>query len=66
MARLARETPISGDKQAVIRVDAGRITARTTHSDMLAARLLALGATDLEITAPTLETAFTSLTEDAS
>ena len=64
--RLTQETPIAGDDRAVIRIDSGRITARTIHSDMLAARLLALGATDLEITAPTLETAFTALTEDAS
>lgn len=41
----------------------GRITARATSSDALAARLLELGAHDLEITAPTLETAFTKLTE---
>ena len=66
LARLTEEEPLAGDETAVIRVDAGHITARTIHSDLLAARLLALGATDLEITAPTLETAFTALTEDAS
>jgi len=43
--------------------DADRLTVRTSASDLLAARLLSLGATDLEITAPTLESAFTSLTE---
>lgn len=46
--------------------DAGRITVRTAASDALAGRLLSLGATDLEIVAPTLESAFTSLTEDPS
>lgn len=45
-------------------VDAGRITLRAPHSDAIAAKLLAAGATELEITAPTLETAFTALTED--
>ncbi|GAA4197909.1 ABC transporter ATP-binding protein [Microbacterium oryzae] len=44
----------------------GRLTARTSASDALAARLLSLGASDLEIAAPTLEDAFTSLTEDRS
>lgn len=45
-------------------IDAGthRLTLRTAHSDALAARLLELGAHDLEIVAPTLETAFTTLT----
>lgn len=47
-----------------VRVDGTRLTARTTASDELAAQLLAAGATDLEITAPTLESAFTDLTED--
>ncbi|WP_449277436.1 ABC transporter ATP-binding protein [Leucobacter sp. GX24907] len=42
----------------------GRITVRTEHSDALAKRLLELGAHDLEIAAPTLESAFTTLTED--
>jgi ABC-2 type transport system ATP-binding protein len=49
---------------AELRVDAGRLTARTEDSDALAAVLLAEGASDLEIAAPTLETAFTALTED--
>lgn len=50
-------------RETEIRVDGGRLSVRTPHSDELAARLLQLGATDLEITAPTLETAFTTLTE---
>lgn len=45
-------------------VDARRLTARTDASDDLAARLLSIGARDLEIASPTLESAFTSLTED--
>ena len=49
---------------AEVSVDGTRLTARTTESDALAGRLLAAGATDLEITAPTLESAFTDLTED--
>lgn len=51
---------------AEVKTDADRLTVRTAASDALAGRLLALGATDLEITAPTLESAFTSLTEDPS
>ena len=47
-----------------LHVDAGRITLRTANSDAVAARLLAAGAHDLEIAVPTLETAFTALTED--
>lgn len=49
---------------ADVDVDADRVTVRTAASDVLAGRLLARGATDLEITAPTLESAFTSLTKD--
>lgn len=49
---------------ADVDVDANRVTVRTAASDLLAGRLLARGATDLEITAPTLESAFTSLTKD--
>lgn len=45
-------------------VEGGRIAAHSERSDALAARLLELGAHDLEIAAPTLESAFTSLTED--
>ncbi|MEV7692656.1 ABC transporter ATP-binding protein [Microbacterium sp. NPDC089189] len=44
-------------------VEGGRLIVRTAESDALAARLLAMGATDLEITAPTLESAFAALTE---
>jgi ABC-2 type transport system ATP-binding protein len=51
---------------AEVSTDADRLTVRTEASDVLAGRLLSLGATDLEITAPTLESAFTSLTEDPS
>lgn len=47
-----------------VAIDGRRLTARTAASDALAAQLLALGAVDLEITAPTLEAAFTSLTKD--
>ena len=43
-----------------------RVMIRTAESDRVAAALLAAGATDLEITTPTLETAFTALTEDSS
>jgi len=44
--------------------DGDRIHVRTERSDALAAMLLSLGAHDLEIAAPPLETAFTALTED--
>ncbi len=47
-----------------VRVDADRITLRASDSDAVARTLLDAGATDLEIAAPTLETAFTALTED--
>ena len=47
-----------------VRLDAARLTLRSTDSDAVAAVLLAERARDLEITAPTLETAFTTLTED--
>lgn len=47
-----------------VRVDAGRLRLRALDSDGAASALLAGGARDLEITAPTLETAFTALTED--
>ncbi|KUF07078.1 ABC transporter ATP-binding protein [Leucobacter sp. G161] len=43
--------------------DAGRILIHTPNSDAIAARLLQAGATELEIAAPTLETAFAALTE---
>lgn len=47
-----------------LRVDAERVRLRATDSDATASILLAAGARDLEIAAPTLETAFTALTED--
>ncbi|UNK69984.1 ABC transporter ATP-binding protein [Microbacterium sp. H1-D42] len=47
-----------------LRVDATRLTLRSADSDAIAGLLLAAGAHDLEIAAPTLETAFTTLTED--
>ncbi|MGF3056934.1 ABC transporter ATP-binding protein [Microbacterium sp. YY-01] len=46
--------------------DAQRLSLRSTGSDATAQRLLAAGAYDLEIVAPTLETAFTTLTKDQS
>ncbi|SJN28254.1 putative ABC transporter ATP-binding protein [Microbacterium esteraromaticum] len=49
---------------AEVRVDAGRLSLRAADSDAVARILLAAGAHDLEIAAPTLETAFTALTED--
>ena len=47
-----------------VRVDADRLTLRATDSDAVAMQLLSAGAHDLEVTAPTLETAFTALTEN--
>lgn len=47
-----------------VRVDGGRMSMRAMNSDAAASALLNAGAHDLEITAPTLETAFTALTED--
>lgn len=47
-----------------LRVDAARITLRATDSDTVAATLLNAGARDLEVVAATLESAFTTLTED--
>lgn len=47
-----------------VRVDAERVTLRALDSDAAASALLHAGAHDLEIAAPTLETAFTALTED--
>ncbi|QMU97537.1 ABC transporter ATP-binding protein [Microbacterium esteraromaticum] len=49
-----------------LRVDARRLTLRARDSDAVAASLLEAGAYDLEILAPTLETAFTALTENRS
>lgn len=47
-----------------LREDAGRIRLRAVDADAAAFVLLRAGARDLEVTAPTLETAFTALTED--
>jgi ABC-2 type transport system ATP-binding protein len=47
-----------------VRVDGGRMSMRAMDSDAAASALLDAGAHDLEITAPTLETAFTALTEN--
>ncbi|MDP3951083.1 ABC transporter ATP-binding protein [Microbacterium sp.] len=47
-----------------VRVDGARVSMRAMDSDAAASALLNAGAHDLEITAPTLETAFTALTED--
>lgn len=49
---------------ADVRLDADRLSLRASDSDAVARVLLAAGAHDLEIAAPTLETAFTALTED--
>ncbi|WP_300266359.1 ABC transporter ATP-binding protein [Microbacterium sp.] len=45
-------------------VDGDRVSLRSADSDATASALLDAGARDLEIAAPTLETAFTALTED--
>src|SRR5690606_2036889 len=45
-----------------VRVDAERVSLRALDSDAAASALLNAGAHDLEIAAPTLETAFTALT----
>ncbi|GAB3630890.1 ABC transporter ATP-binding protein [Microbacterium shaanxiense] len=47
-----------------VRVDAERVSLRALDSDAAASALLAAGAHDMEIAAPTLESAFTALTED--
>ena len=52
------------DGVAEVRVDAERVSLRAADSDATALTLLQAGARDLEITVPTLETAFTALTED--
>lgn len=46
-----------------LRVDAGRVSLRAADSDAVAFALLSAGAHDLELAAPTLETAFAALTE---
>lgn len=63
-ARAAIADELREADAAEVRVEGSRLSARTSASDSFAARLLAAGATDLEITAPTLESAFTNLTED--
>ncbi|MFK4853068.1 ABC transporter ATP-binding protein [Microbacterium sp. ZW T6_19] len=59
VARVAAITGVIG-----IRLDADRLSLRAADSDTAARALLEAGAHDLEIAAPTLETAFTALTED--
>jgi len=54
----------STDGIADVRVDGDRVSLRAEDSDAAASVLLAAGAHDLEIAAPTLETAFTALTEN--
>jgi ABC-2 type transport system ATP-binding protein len=54
----------AADGIADVRVDGDRISLRATDSDAAASALLTAGAHDLEIAAPTLESAFTALTED--
>ncbi|MDQ0644772.1 ABC transporter ATP-binding protein [Microbacterium murale] len=72
---LAATLPTSGAEDLVrtltatdgitdVRVDAERVSLRALNSDATASALLNAGARDLEIAAPTLETAFTALTED--
>jgi ABC-2 type transport system ATP-binding protein len=48
----------------VVRLDGDRLSLRAADSDAAARILLEHGAHDLEIAAPTLETAFTALTEN--
>lgn len=62
LLRTLREHPGVVDLQR----DATRVSIRATDSDTVAGMLLAAGAHDLEVTAPTLETAFTALTENPS
>lgn len=47
-----------------LREEGGRVRLRAVDADAAAFALLTAGARDLEVTAPTLETAFTALTED--
>lgn len=55
---------LAQDPDAQLNFKDSLLTVRTAQSDDLAAWLLAAGAHDLEIAAPALETAFTTLTED--
>ena len=52
------------DGVAAVRLDGDRLSLRAADSDAVARILLDNGAHDLEIAAPTLETAFTALTEN--
>lgn len=52
------------DGVIAVRLDGDRLSLRATDSDAAARILLDNGAHDLEIAAPTLETAFTALTEN--
>lgn len=54
----------AADGVAGVRLDGDRLSLRTADSDAAARVLLDNGAHDLEIAAPTLETAFTALTEN--
>ena len=64
LERLRGTAPLAGLPASGVALDGARLRVRTTDSDALAALLLELGARDLEIAAPSLETAFTALTED--
>ncbi|MBV0895462.1 ABC transporter ATP-binding protein [Microbacterium sp. NC79] len=48
-----------------VRVDADRLFLRAADSDTVAVQLITAGAHDLEVIAPTLETAFAALTENS-
>jgi ABC-2 type transport system ATP-binding protein len=72
---LAANLPATGAEQLLhdlestdgvvdIRVDGDRVSLRAADSDAAASALLSAGARDLEIAAPTLETAFAALTEN--
>ncbi|UTT54073.1 ABC transporter ATP-binding protein [Microbacterium maritypicum] len=52
------------DGVVAVRLDGDRLSLRAADSDVAARILLEGGAHDLEIAAPTLETAFTALTEN--
>ncbi len=64
LARVQSSPLLADARDGDIQLEGSRILVRTSHSDAIAAMLLELGAHDLEIAAPTLETAFTNLTED--
>lgn len=64
LARLRAGAAFEGVADSDVDLDGARLRVRTARSDELAALLLELGAHDLEIAAPTLETAFTALTKD--